>query len=316
MKKLYTILITIFMVFFTICITSCGNNKGDKLKVVGIIFPEYDWAREITKDVDNIDLTLIVDKNIDLHSFQPSMDDIVSITTADLLIYAGGESEEWVRDALESKRNDSMEILNLLEILGNNARFEEVIEGMEDNEESEEAEYDEHVWLSLRNAKIFVQKICDSLIKIDNKNKDKYLENTNFYLEKLSKLDLDYKNVIDNGNTKTLLFGDRFPFLYFVKDYGLSYYAAFKGCNAQSEASFETIIYLAKKVDELSLSVILTIEGGNSSIAETIKQNTKNKNQTILALNSIQSISLAMAKDTSYIKIMESNLSIIEQAVA
>ena len=313
MKKLYTILIAISMAFLTV-LCSCGAKNNSKLKVVGIIFPEYDWVREITKDVDNIDLTLVVDKTIDLHSFQPSMDDIVAITSADLLIYSGGESEEWIIDALESKRNDSMVVLNLLEILGDNARLEETIEGMESSEE--ELEYDEHVWLSLKNASLFVNSIKDALISLDSNNKDKYIANANSYIEKLNKLDSEYKAVIQEGNTKTLLFGDRFPFLYFVKDYGLSYYAAFKGCSAQSEASFETIVYLAKKVDELNLSVILTIEGNNSSIAETIKNNTRDKNQKILALNSIQSISLDLASTTSYLKIMEENLSIIQEAVA
>ena len=313
MKKLYTILIAISMAFLTV-LCSCGAKNNSKLKVVGIIFPEYDWVREITKDVDNIDLTLVVDKTIDLHSFQPSMDDIVAITSANLLIYSGGESEEWIIDALESKRNDSMVVLNLLEILGDNARLEETIEGMESSEE--ELEYDEHVWLSLKNASLFVNSIKDALISLDSNNKDKYIANANSYIEKLNKLDSEYKAVIQEGNTKTLLFGDRFPFLYFVKDYGLSYYAAFKGCSAQSEASFETIVYLAKKVDELNLSVILTIEGNNSSIAETIKNNTRDKNQKILALNSIQSISLDLASTTSYLKIMEENLSIIQEAVA
>ena len=313
MKKLYTILIAISMAFLTV-LCSCGAKNNSKLKVVGIIFPEYDWVREITKDVDNIDLTLVVDKTIDLHSFQPSMDDIVAITSANLLIYSGGESEEWIIDALESKRNDSMVVLNLLEILGDNARLEETIEGMESSEE--ELEYDEHVWLSLKNASLFVNSIKDALISLDSNNKDKYIANANSYIEKLNKLDSEYKAVIQEGNTKTLLFGDRFPFLYFVKDYGLSYYAAFKGCSAQSEASFETIVYLAKKVDELNLSVILTIEGNNSSIAETIKNNTRDKNQKILALNSIQSISLDLASTASYLKIMEENLSIIQEAVA
>ena len=313
MKKLYTILIAISMAFLTV-LCSCGAKNNSKLKVVGIIFPEYDWVREITKDVDNIDLTLVVDKTIDLHSFQPSMDDIVAITSADLLIYSGGESEEWIIDALESKRNDSMVVLNLLEILGDNARLEETIEGMESSEE--ELEYDEHVWLSLKNASLFVNSIKDALISLDSNNKDKYITNANSYIEKLNKLDSEYKAVIQEGNTKTLLFGDRFPFLYFVKDYGLSYYAAFKGCSAQSEASFETIVFLAKKVDELNLSVILTIEGNNSSIAETIKNNTRDKNQKILALNSIQSISLDLASTASYLKIMEENLSIIQEAVA
>lgn len=313
MKKLYTILIAISMAFLTV-LCSCGAKNNSKLKVVGIIFPEYDWVREITKDVDNIDLTLVVDKTIDLHSFQPSMDDIVAITSADLLIYSGGESEEWIIDALESKRNDSMVVLNLLEILGDNARLEETIEGMESSEE--ELEYDEHVWLSLKNASLFVNSIKDALISLDSNNKDKYIANANSYIKKLNKLDSEYKAVIQEGNTKTLLFGDRFPFLYFVKDYGLSYYAAFKGCSAQSEASFETIVFLAKKVDELNLSVILTIEGNNSSIAETIKNNTRDKNQKILALNSIQSISLDLASTTSYLKIMEENLSIIQEAVA
>lgn len=295
---------------------SCSKENEDGIKIVSTIFPFYDWTREITKNTDKTTLKYVVNSGIDLHSYTPSLDDIITIGSADILIYAGGESDEWIHDALKQKTNQNMVEINLIELLGNNALEEEDKEGMEQEEESlEEAEFDEHVWLSIKNTKTFVSKITEEIISKDEKNKSSYEKNKDDYLSKLDALDQRYEQTIKNGNTKTLLFGDRFPFLYMVKDYNLDYFAAFKGCSAEAEASFETVMFLTKKVDDLNLKVILTIDNGNTRIAESIKNNSKEKNQQILSLNSMQSISKEKAKNVSYLSIMEENLKVIQTAV-
>lgn len=177
-------------------------------------------------------------------------------------------------------------------------------------------EYDEHVWLSLKNAKTLVGTIKEGLKKIDVKNADVFEENYKVYTKKLDKLDLAYKEGVEQGSKSTLIFGDRFPFRYMVDDYGIDYYAAFKGCSAETEASFETIVFLANKVDELDLSYIMTIENAKHKIAETILKNTKHKNQKILELNSMQSITKKEVEaGISYLSIMESNLNVLKQAL-
>ena len=180
-----------------------------------------------------------------------------------------------------------------------------------------EEEKDEHVWLSLKNAETLCGAIADALAQIDPDNKDTYAANAAAYIQKLSALDGEYQKAVDAASTKTVLFGDRFPFRYLVDDYGLSYYAVFVGCSAETEASFETISFLAKKVDELKLPCVLTIEGAQHKIAETIVQNTAEKNQKVLTMDSMQSTtSKDVANGVTYLSIMENNLSVLKEALA
>ena len=277
--------------------------------------------REILGDkADHAEVTMLLDNGVDLHSYQPTADDIIKISDCDLFIYVGGESDGWVEDALKEATNKEMQVINLLDVLGEQVKEEEVVEGMEaEEEESEdenEPEYDEHVWLSLKNAETLCNAITDALEEIDPANKDAYAASAASYLEKLAALDGEYQTVADNAARKTVLFGDRFPFRYLVDDYGLSYYAAFAGCSAETEASFETISFLAGKVDELRLPCVLTIEGAQHKIAETIVQNTAEKNQSILTLDSMQSTtSTDVANGTTYLSVMESNLDVLKQAL-
>ena len=300
---------------------SASQSGSKPLKIVTTIFPEYDWVREILGDkADNAELTMLLDNGVDLHSYQPTADDIIKISDCDLFIYVGGESDGWVEDALKEATNKDMQVINLLDVLGEQVKEEEVVEGMEaeeeESEDEDEPEYDEHVWLSLKNAETLCNAITDALEEIDPANKDAYAANAASYLEKLAALDGEYQTVVDNAVRKTVLFGDRFPFRYLVDDYGLNYYAAFAGCSAETEASFETISFLAGKVDELGLPCVLTIEGAQHKIAETIVQNTAEKNQSILTLDSMQSTtSTDVANGTTYLSVMESNLDVLKQAL-
>ena len=480
-----------------------GESDSNKLSVVTTIFPEYDWVKEILGDkAESTDLTMLLDNGVDLHSYQPTADDIVKISDCDLFIYVGGESDKWVDDALKEATNKDMKVIDLLEVLGDSVKTEETVEGMQETEhahdhskevstfedhevqdrslsdwagswqsaypfaldgtlddafaamaeESEmtadeyktyyqngyktditniniegdhiaftyedgkkvgsdykyigyyiqnwstgtkaamyrfeavdrtsgapiyiefndhmiesaapehfhirmsnesfdaivdpekswptffpadmtgedlcehmeghghdhdhEEEADEHVWLSLKNAKTLVTAIADALQELDPDNKDTYAANTSAYIEKLSTLDGAYQSAVDSATRKTVLFGDRFPFRYLVDDYGLSYYAAFAGCSAESEASFETVSFLAKKVDELGLPCVLTIEGKNHKIAETIVENTAEKNQKMLTMDSMQSTtSEDVANGTTYLSVMEQNLGVLKEAL-
>ena len=266
----------------------------------------------------NADVTLLLDNGVDLHSYQPTAEDILKISECDLFIYVGGESDEWVEDVLDQAKNKDMAVINLLESLGDTVKEEEVVEGMQHEHEhdEEEVEYDEHVWLSLKNASSLVGTISEKLSQIDKDYADTYKKNAESYRQKLSELDAKYQAAVDGASVKTLLFGDRFPFRYLVDDYGLSYYAAFAGCSAESEASFETIVFLSQKVDELNLKAVMTIEGPNHKIAETIKENTGSKDQVILSMDSMQSVTSKDVKDgASYLSIMEKNLDVLKEAL-
>ena len=505
MKKIITLVLALAMAvsLFTGCgkknNAETGESDPNKLSVVTTIFPEYDWVREILGGkAESTDLTMLLDNGVDLHSYQPTADDIVKISDCDLFIYVGGESDEWVKNVLKNAVNKKMKAINLLEVLGDSVKTEEIVEGMQEDshdhghshdeqltendiedrtlsdfagawkslhpfllngdldkfcehraEEDEDssttkdtywekykaswqcdaekisingdtitftyadgktvsAEYtyagyqpkrndegmirsvryqfettsadapkyvqfndhghepgeaehfhtyfgndgfdalmrgktnpffvkdalsvedildelmghdhgeekDEHVWLSLKNAKTLVGAIADALQELDPDNKDTYTANASAYIEKLSALDGAYQSAVDGAARKTVLFGDRFPFRYLVDDYGLSYYAAFAGCSAESEASFETVSFLAKKVDELKLPCVLTIEGKNHKIAETIVENTAEKNQKVLTMDSMQSMtSKDAANGATYLSVMEQNLSVLKEAL-
>ena len=330
MKKYIAILLVAAMA--TLGISACRKEnsnqetkvqKDSDMKVVTTIFPEYDWVRQIAgEEADQMDITMLLDNGVDLHSYQPTAEDIMKVSDCDLFVYVGGESDAWVDDALKQAKNKDMQVVNLLDVLGNSVKEEEVIEGMEPEEEEEEGgeeeepEYDEHVWLSVKNAEVLSKAIADALEKVDPDHKDIYQENASAYSEKLKDLDAKYQEVVDGASQKTLLFGDRFPFRYLVDDYGLSYYAAFVGCSAESEASFDTISFLANKVDELGLKDIMAIENSNQKIAKTIIENTKEKNQKILTVDSMQSTTSDDVKNgTTYLSVMEKNLEVLKEAL-
>jgi len=300
---------------------------------VTTIFPVYDWVREILGDESGVELKLLLTQGVDLHSYQPTVEDMVQISACDVFVYVGGESDEWARDALAEAVNKEMIVINLLEALGDAVKEEEIVEGMEaehghdhdgdddheedhDHDHEEEIEYDEHVWLSLRNARTLCAVIAEALGQLDPANAADYAENAAAYDERLAALDAAYADMAAAAPVHTVLFGDRFPFRYLTDDYDLDYYAAFAGCSAETEASFETVIFLAGKVDELGLGSVMTIEGTDHRIAETIVANTQAKDAEILAMDSMQSVTAASVADgATYLGIMEENLAVLAAAL-
>ena len=332
MKKFIAGVIALVMLFtFMFAGTSFAEEK--KLSVVTTIFPVYDWVREIVGDNDNVEITMLLDNGVDLHSYQPTAQDIMKVATCDVFVYVGGESDEWVEDALAESVNPEMVVVNLVEAMGDDIKPEEIVEGMEhehnkeehedeDHEHEEEEhehedEVDEHVWLSLRNAQKLVKALAVALGEADPANAENYTASADAYAGKLAALDAEYAAARETANFDTVLFGDRFPFVYLMDDYGLNYYAAFSGCSAESEASFETIVFLAGKVDELGLPTVLTIEGDNHRIAETIIGNTQAKDAKVLTMDSLQATTDEDVKNgTTYLGVMEANLDVLKQALS
>ena len=321
MKKILALLLALWIPAAVLsgCAPQDDSAASNKLNIVTTIFPAYDWVREILGDeTDRAEITTLLDSGVDLHSYQPTVDDIVKISDCDLFLYVGGESDGWVDDALKNAPNKDRKVIRLLDVLGDSAKAEETVEGMqaEEQDHEEEAEYDEHIWLSLKNAQVLVAAISEALQESDPARKDTYAANAAAYVEKLSALDGEYRAAVDSGKYKTLLFGDRFPFRYLADDYGLDYYAAFPGCSAETEASFETVSFLAGKMDALGLPCVLTIEGTQHKIAETIVQNTAQKNQQVLTMDSMQAVTANDASSgVSYLSIMEKNLSVLKKAL-
>lgn len=319
MKKIIAIILAVFIV--ATCLCSCATNTDDgKKEIVTTIYPVYDWVRNIIgEDNENVKVTLLNETGVDLHSYQASAKDMVTISNCDMFIYIGGESESWIEDALKSSKNENRIAISLLDVLGDKAKEEEVKEGMQQHEEEEEEdedeiEYDEHVWLSLKNAKIFANELKDQISKLDSDNKAKYEQNASKYIEQLNSIDANYAETLSGYKDKCVIVCDRMPFRYLFDDYDIDYYAAFVGCSAETEASFETIKFLADKLKESETKAVLKIEGSSDKIAKTVIDTSKKTDVKILTLNSIQNISKKDLKDgVQYIDIMIDNLYILKQ---
>ena len=321
-----------------VALFSCAFAASKK-SIVCATYPEYDWVMNILGDkAASFNVTLLQNNGTDLHSYQASIKDIAKISVCDMLVFVGGESDEWVEKAVAEAKNKNMIVVNMMEYLGDKVKEEEIVEGMQAEEEDEhehehadhdddqdhkghhhhhdEVEYDEHVWLSLRNAAALVQTLAQKISELDSANAAAYKANAAAYSKSILDLDAQYKAAVAAAAKKTILFGDRFPFRYLADDYNLKYYAAFVGCSAETEASFETVIFLAKKVDELGLNAVLTIEKSDKKIAKTIVSNTKKKSAEILEMDSLQSITPKDIKaGRSYLSAMKKNLEVLKKAL-
>ena len=335
MRKFAFCLVLVLASFFVACGLQDKPAASNKVSIVATIFPQYDWLRNILGEyADKVDLKLLIKNGTDLHSYKPSAKDIATIAGADMVVYVGGESDEWIEKALEATPKEGRIAVNMMKVLGDRVKEEEVVEGMQAEEQvhdkvtepaeatsehhhHEEVENDEHIWLSLKNAWILVNALAQSLSKVDSANSSIYTANAILYNAKLWEMDKEFATATSDASQKTVLFGDRFPFRYLVDDYGIKYYAAFAGCSAESEASFETVTFLAGKMDSLQLPAIFTIDGSNGKIARAILEASKNsKNAQVLTLNSMQSVTDEQIKaGVDYLSIMRDNLEALKKAL-
>ena len=311
--------------------TACSNipaadSRADdgKLNVVCTSFSCYDWTKEILGGhAEDTALTYLLSGGADIHNYLPSAADIARISDCDVFIYVGGESELWAEDALKEAANKDMKVIKLLDSEGITAKEETVKEGMQAEDEDDEhsshsqaPEYDEHIWLSVKNAQVLCGEIADTLAEADPENAADYKSNCEAYTAKLGELDERYTETANSAKTKTLIFGDRFPFRYLCDDYGLDYYAAFTGCSAETEASFETVAFLAEKTDELGADTIFTIENSDGKIAQAIIGSSKDKKCKTAELNSLQSVDAgSIGSGTTYISLMEKNCDVLKDAI-
>lgn len=330
---MYKKVLLVFILCFSFILDGCSSNKvtGDITKVTGnntsvslnvvcTTFPIYDWVKNIVKDDENVEASFLLNAGQSLHGYEPSAEDIVKIKESDVLIYIGGESDLWMDSIIKENNLSTTKVIKLLDILGADA-YEKT--GLNNNIDSpnidskdEEPEYDEHVWLSVRNAELFCTALCDELSKLNESKKDVYTLNKDNYIEQLESINKDFEEFLDGSNKSMLVFGSKFPFSYFVKDYDIKYYAAFNGCSAEAEASFDLIKSLSSIVEENEIRYIIDLEGVNDGIPETIINSTKNKDQEVLTVNSMGSVTIKMVEDgLSYIDIMQKNFNTFKEAL-
>ena len=355
--------------------TESNTVDDDVLHIVASSFHEYDWLTQVIGDqIDRFDITLLIDNGVDMHSYEPTVEDIATITDSDLFIYNGGESDTWAENIL--KANPDLNTINVVETLGDKVKNEVLIDGMEahdhdhDHDEAHDEEHnhehdedceedhhhehdedceedhhhehdedceedhhhehdedcedgscenevDEHIWLSLNNAMLVCDAFADELAEIDSTNADAYHTNTEAYIDQLKALDTKYTEVVETSPKDTIIVTDRFPFLYLANDYNINYYAAFVGCSAETEASFETIAFLSEKIKEYDVNNVIILEDGLENLANTVVANSGNSDIETLTLDSMQSITQEdIDAGTTYLSIMESNLNTLKLALA
>ena len=306
MKKLLNMFLCLAVIF---SFTACGqpNNllDDDKPTIVCTGFAQYDWIKNILGEkVKDWNLIRINDKGTDMHSYQPSAEDMILISQCDLLVYTGGNSEHWIEEFVTAPGYEATVYALLNE--ENGILIEEDHHHEHDGHNHETEEFDEHIWLSPKRAVEFCMEITDLISSIDKSNSDVYEENSSAYIEKLKTLDEAYSDALGGKKENTVIFADRFPFRYMAQDYNFTWHAAFPGCSAETEASFETITHLSEELKESGVSRLFITETGKRDLADSIIAGSGISNIDVVAVNSMQSI----GKDerSTYIEIMEENL--------
>lgn len=314
-RKTASFLASAFLLTGLVSCTSSDvyNQASDgKISVVTTIFPQYDFARQIGGD--NINVTMLLKPGAESHTYEPTPMDIIKIKNCDLFIYNGGEGDVWIDTILESL-DTSVNTLAMMDCV--ETVEEEVIDGMtskEEEEGEEEPEMDEHVWTSPENAVKIVSEISDKLCECDSDNAETYISNTERYISELNELDNRFSEIISQGNRKTIVFGDRFPFRYFADAYGLDYYAAFPGCSSESEPGASTMIYLVDKIKSENLPAVFTIEFSSRKIAETLSEST---GAEILEFHSCHNVTTDdLENGETYISIMNRNADNLKKALS
>ncbi len=308
------------LALFVCILASCGTTaKGDeKIKILCTVFPIYDWARNITAGSESVEVSLLVENGTDLHSFQPSFGDMAKIKDSDIVIYIGGESDKWVTKSID-ERAIALELSSLDEIVLYNVSDDRFASAHthEDGEECHEAHdhtFDEHIWLSLRNAIASCRHLADLLCKEDSDNAKLYSDNAEAYISKLSELDLQMSLVSDKISSP-VIFADRFPFVYLLEDYGIDYFAAFAGCTTDTGADFDTVITLSCKLDKYQSKYIFVTERPIDGLADSIIAQTQARTAAVCSLNSMQSIGKTdISSGISYISVMQENINTLAAA--
>ena len=312
MKRIWALLLCALLL--SGCAAPLAEPDDGKIQIVTTLFPYYDFARAVAGD--RADVTLLLSPGREAHSFEPTPLDAVRIAHADVFVYNGGESEEWVCDMLDAAGEDIGTVLCMMDYV--DAREEEFVEGMqgaeEEDEDSDEIEYDEHVWTSPANAVKLCEALRDGLCEADPANAEAYRANCAAYVEQLSDLDARFRVLREGASRDLIVFADRMPLLYFCEAYDLRYRAAFHGCSTDTEPSLATLKYLIDKVAEEGIPVVYTVDLDSQKIAEVVAEST---GAGIDTLYSLQTVSRAdFDAGETYVTMMERNLKALQRGLA
>ena len=333
MKRIASLFLALVLAF-SLCACTVPVEKADdgKIQIVATLFPYYDFARAIVGE--RADVTLLLSPGREAHSFEPTPLDAVTISEADVFLYNGGEGEYWVDSMLDAAGEHITVVARMMDYV--DALGEEFSEGMQgadehehehdhdhdhdDHDHDEEAhdsdavEYDEHIWTSPKNAVLLCRAVCDAICQADPENADFYRANCDDYCAQLEALDARFADLCENAPRKLLVFADRFPMLYFCREFGLNYRAAFHGCSGDTEPSLATIKFLIDKVEEESIPVVYTIDFGTKKVAAVVSECS---GAAVGTLYSMQTVSRAdFDAGETYLTLMERNYEALRKGLS
>lgn len=325
MKEKLKGLILVLFFALSLSLTGCTNEEVNKddgvIDIVCLNFPCYDFARAIAGDEENVEVSMLLKPGVEVHNYEMTPNDLIKIQNCDVLVYVGGESDEWVDEILRNLESEKLVIAlsNFVSVVP-----EEFKEGMTEEDDDHElykhdegrdvaVEYDEHVWTSPKNATLIVRKMAEELSGTFEEHKDAFTLNGEEYAKKIDELDNEFKNIITDDARKEIIVADRFPLIYFTLEYGLDYFAAFPGCASESEASAKTISFLIDKVREDDIKYVFHIEMSNEKVANTICGETGA--QSLLFHTAHNVTSEEFENGATYVSLMGSNVENLKLAL-
>ena len=306
MVKRFIVLVLCAAVMLSGCSLSPERPCDGKLRIVTTIFPAYDFARRVFGNT--ADITLLLKPGTESHSYDPSARDIVKIDSCDLFIYNGGESDAWVENILKSA--DEVNALRMMDAV---EALTEDHEGIAEVEHDDDEEYDEHIWTSPKNAALIVESIRNAAVILAPENREPYDRAAEEYVAEINALDEKFTELL-SGEERYFVFGDRFPLLYFFREYGLNYFAAFPGCGSETEPSAQTVAFLIDRLSENdTVPTVFCIELSNRKLAETLADE---NNLPVAEFHTCHNITADdFASGESYVSLMERNYQTLQSAL-
>jgi len=317
MRKISAFLIVLSLIFTTLGCSSQETHSSPQkeddgvLKIVATNFPPYDFARQIAKD--NAEITMILNAGGESHSYEPTLEDIAAIQNCDIFIYSGGDSDSWGEKILKSCDTSDITVIRMLDLVQPLYLHHENEDEVENHTHEGETP-DEHVWTSPKNAIKIVEAISQAAAKADKAHQNEYKNNASTYIAELQKLDGSFKEAVENSKRKSIIFADRFPFLYFSQEYGLEHFEALEGCTSDTEPTLSSINSLIQKVKSDNIPAVFYIEFSSGTIADKICDATGAEK---LLFHSCHSVSQEELKEgETYLSLMEGNLERLKKALA
>lgn len=308
-KRVIAVIAATLITMLCGCSNAESGKSKDKLQIITTIFPAYDFARAVFGDT--ADITMLITPGSEIHSYDPSARDIVKIDNCDLFIYNGGESDSWVDTMLKSTGEiNTLRMMDSVEALE-----EEELENGDSHEEHGEhdEEYDEHIWTSPKNAALIMESVKSAAMELNPEKSELYEQRAGEYVKQINDLDKRFSELLE-GEKRYFVFGDRFPLLYFFREYDLNYYAAFPSCGSETEPSAQVVAFLTEKLkDSDTIDAVFYIELSNHKLADTLANENGLPTAEFHTCHNITADDFAAGE--SYVTLMERNYEMLKNAL-